>query len=298
LLATQQNGPFGLAAAKGRVAWSNPGVMTCQPSGACAFPPGSNGSLVVWDGCDASTKTIASGQAAPLGVAMDAKNVYWTNFGDGTVVQAPVGGGAPTVLASGQTFTVTGLDIAVDATSVYWFEFKTGELRKAPIGGGPIATLVAGLTRPYALVIDATGTYAYWTENNPSGAVRRALIATGAVETIASGMLYPQGLAVVGADVAWTQFGGHSLVKAPVNGGAPVVLAQSGSNPWPVATDGASLFWASIGGDIASVPVTGGVPTLLAGGRSLCNSGGGVAYDAGAVSWTENGGGNVVRWLL
>jgi hypothetical protein len=41
---------------------------------------------------------------------------------DGSVMKVPIGGGTPTVLASGQTGAAS---IAVDATSVYWTDADT-----------------------------------------------------------------------------------------------------------------------------------------------------------------------------
>ena len=55
--------------------------------------------------------------AHPLGIAVDATSVYWTNYEGGTVQKVGLGGGTPVTLASGQA---TPYDIAVDATSVYW----------------------------------------------------------------------------------------------------------------------------------------------------------------------------------
>ncbi len=55
---------------------------------------------------------------------MDGHDVYWTNSGtlanrytDGAVMRVPVGGGTPTLLASGQDSPV---GVAVDASNVYW----------------------------------------------------------------------------------------------------------------------------------------------------------------------------------
>jgi sugar lactone lactonase YvrE len=66
-----------------------------------------------------TTLVSASGQYA-YGMAVDTANVYWTNFGDGTVMKVPLGGGAATTLVSGQDSPV---GVAVDATSVYWANY-------------------------------------------------------------------------------------------------------------------------------------------------------------------------------
>jgi hypothetical protein len=54
-------------------------------------------------------------------------SVYWTNYGDGTVVKVPLGGGAPIVLASGQDSPAS---IAVDATSVTWVNEDGGNVMR------------------------------------------------------------------------------------------------------------------------------------------------------------------------
>ncbi len=73
-----------------------------------------------------SPTTLASGQAGPAAIAVDATSVYWTKFpenspADGTVLKVPLLGEGPstslTTLASEQD---TPSAIAVDATSVYW----------------------------------------------------------------------------------------------------------------------------------------------------------------------------------
>src|SRR5262245_36909397 len=50
-------------------------------------------------------------------VAADATHVYWTNYGDGTVRRMPLGGGASTLVATGQ---LRPAGIAVDRDFVYW----------------------------------------------------------------------------------------------------------------------------------------------------------------------------------
>jgi hypothetical protein len=39
-----------------------------------------------------STTTLATGQQSPRAIAVDAANLYWTNYGDGSVMQVPPAG--------------------------------------------------------------------------------------------------------------------------------------------------------------------------------------------------------------
>jgi hypothetical protein len=60
---------------------------------------------------------LAGSQGSPSGIAIDGANVYWANQGDGTINEAPIGGGAVKVLAMGQAKPV---NVAVNSGYVYW----------------------------------------------------------------------------------------------------------------------------------------------------------------------------------
>ncbi len=73
---------------------------------------------------------LATGLAAPLGLALGGGRVYWADSGDGLVLSCPVagcGGGQPTVHATGRTGARA---VALGATCLFWID---------EAGGGTIA---------------------------------------------------------------------------------------------------------------------------------------------------------------
>jgi hypothetical protein len=129
----------------------------------------------------ASAGRLASGSR----IAVDGKNVYWTvsvyssKNGTsvctlGTVTVVPSGGGAATLLASGQNGPGA---IVVDGTDIYWVnEGSTGNdgsVMKLPIAGGKAVTVASAQEQPADIAIDET--YVYWTTEVADGAVMKTL---------------------------------------------------------------------------------------------------------------------------
>jgi hypothetical protein len=105
--------------------------------------------------------TFESGQISPGSIAADANNVYWTT--QGSLVRAPLGGGALVTITSGQTFSY----VATDTRSFYW---STGtQIKEVPLAGVEAsATLLYTFAtgpgesdeNPYGLAV--SGNKLYW----------------------------------------------------------------------------------------------------------------------------------------
>jgi len=112
-------------------------------------------------------------------------------------MKVPLGGGAPTLIASGQEHPV---NIRVDATSAYWTNVGRvgidpidGSVMSAPLSGGTAVTLATG---PFPNDLAVDGTSVYWTNGCTNdcvtftdGTVMKVALAGGPSTTLASAEL-------------------------------------------------------------------------------------------------------------
>jgi hypothetical protein len=154
---------------------------------------------------------IASYQAYPDGLSLDATSVYWVNYGSGQVMHANKDGTDVHVIATsagGNPFWV-----AVDDTDVYWSN------NVAPDSGG-------GIYRAPKTAVNATPT------------------------TFAARRGYPRGVAVDRDAVYWCEDDPVSpypgfIMKAAKSGAAPQKLATvaDGALPWTLVLDATSVYF-------------------------------------------------------
>jgi hypothetical protein len=150
---------------------------------------------------------LASTQATPDGIAVDARSVYWRlGFAD-TIMKVPINGGGAIKLGSGGQGGGPG-NIVLDATSVYWTSSGgVGNVRKVPIDGRAVITLAGGPDL-YSDGIAVDAVSVYWT----------------------------------GVGLG----NGISVMKVPLDGGTVVTLASgqgTQGSDFPIVTDGRSLYW-------------------------------------------------------
>jgi hypothetical protein len=211
-----------------------------------------------------------SPQSAPIAVALDpsGNDIFWVDYGLGTVNQKSLHGGPTVVLASGRANPIA---IAVDSTYVYWADHglsgTDGSVNRVPIATDPdagtaqVTALATSEPLPWGLAIDATSVY--WTNRvNSTGTVKRVSKQGGTVVTIAKNLGAPMGIAVDTSDVDaggspssvyWTNFDDDTVLKAPIAGGNTYTLASGQDSPSAIAVDQQNVYWAAANGNIYKV---------------------------------------------
>jgi hypothetical protein len=186
----------------------------------------------------------------------DATRLYWDYANLDRVDVAALPSGATSTLATDEG--ADGAGLTMDATYVYWA--SGAAIKRAPKTGGPGVTVVTPAGAPVAIAVDATR--AYWLLD---GAVWAAALDGGATIKLAS-LPNPffwlgEWLTVddAGVYVAFsaTSFSAHdgAVVRIPLAGGAPVVLASGVVRPSAITVDASHVYWTDTGlGTVSRAP--------------------------------------------
>jgi hypothetical protein len=246
---------------------------------------------------------LVSFQKSPFDIAVDSTNVYWAD-GYGNVSGVRIAGGAPFLLAGGQTNIARGF--AADGTNVYWSTqgsydpdagWYDGSVVKVAADGGdrpvPLATAQAN---PISVAVD--GTHVYWADNS-SGSLLRVAVDGGTPITLATGLSFPSAIATDGTSIYCAEHGNGTIetVANDSEAGAPKTLLVFGQdNIWGIAVAGGSVYWVDDGplerdggfthGAIMQVPADGGLFARLA---WPVDNPYGIAADSTHVYWTQIG---------
>lgn len=188
--------------------------------------------------------TLATGEHTTTDIAVDAKNVYWMNYGD-ALRMMPKNGGAPV--------TLFGVDQPMSFAIDEEFAYVTttgGVWRVAIAGGAP--QKIADARASEAIAVDAE--YVYWIDRGSAGddatSLSRVPKAGGASRVLLAGPgvfsgVLMNALAVDATNVYWVATRADGIVaKTSKEGGPPMTLASSLGCPYTLRVDGDAIFFA------------------------------------------------------
>jgi sugar lactone lactonase YvrE len=239
---------------------------------------------------------LADQQSLPHGLAVDGSFIYWLNT-DGSVMKAPIAGGAWTELATGpvaQLFQSGDRGLALDADNVYWVNAATGQsdgqVLKVAKKGGKVTVLVSGEFHPVAVAVDSVNVYYTtlgWGPRDAPTATGRVLkvpVNGGAPTVIASDQSSPTALSVDASNVYWANFFGNGIMAAAIAAGAPVMLTSAPGTLKDLAVDSEHVYFVN-DNVIMRVLLAGGASAALgsAPGNLAPFS---IAFDCNHVYWT------------
>jgi hypothetical protein len=200
---------------------------------------------------------IAQVRGRPAAIAVDATHVYWTNITTGSVMRAPIGGGAVQTIHAGADGTSSGFGIAVVGGYVYFTLDAEDHVVRCPVAGcaGPPEIVVAGGVAPsFVDVLD--GGQLVFTEGLVGGRIGRCTLpCDGGASYIDSGE-FPLRATVAGDAIVWSTLfnGGRIFVHA--DGGTSLLLANT--QAYDVRVAGQEVFAASLSGGPRAVFLDGG----------------------------------------
>ncbi|HEY0713780.1 MAG TPA: hypothetical protein VGF45_13965 [Polyangia bacterium] len=212
-------------------------------TGACMFElePPLNGNMLP------RPIVLATSQADPWAMAVDATHVYWTNqsvtnSSAGSVVRVPKDAAErATVLARSQAPNM----VTVDDTHVFWTTRINSEGRvvKRLKTGTTNESIITGLDDPMGITVDAD--FIYWTDVKRGGVYKRAKNDNKApIVELASGQMKPWLIVLGGEFVYWTNRDGRSVMRTRKDGmSAPEMLAPALWDVFGIAVDDTAVFF-------------------------------------------------------
>ena len=190
-------------------------------------------------------QAFVTGATGPVGIAVDAKHIYWADSDANTIGRAKLDGSGVEpgfITGAGDPYGV-----AVDSDHIYWANSVTpGTIGRANLdGSGVKQDFLPTAPNPFGVAVNAR--HVYWANYDTNAIGRANLDGTGATQTLITSIGTPQGIAVGAGGVYWADYTmtGSAIGLANLDGSNPNTTFIPGlSNPYGLAVDNKYVYWA------------------------------------------------------
>jgi virginiamycin B lyase len=181
----------------------------------------------------------------PVGLAVDASHVYWTNFeAADSVGRANLdGSGANQDFIRGASDPV---GIAVDGAHIYWTNAAANTIGRADLDGTHVnQSFITGAKHPYGLAVD--GSHVYWANVDTKTFGRANLDGTHLNQSFMPGPADPRSIAVDGSYLYWVDSANNEISRANLDGTESTFGFIHALDPWGLAVQGTRIYWTNQG---------------------------------------------------
>lgn len=208
-----------------------------------------NGDRVLRTISGTSAEEVADLAHYPMGIALDADYVYWTDWRAQGIRRAGLDGSNVEDVVTGQQ-GLSGLAVDAGTQTLFWGDPNNGRIRQMNLGGGAPSSFLIGLEAPTDLALDGSGKL-YWIENGlTGGSIQRANLDGSAVETVLPGLASPFGLAIdaTAGKIYWTDMTDGAVRRANLDGSSPEDVVNGLSAPGGITVDPAAgkVYWVAM----------------------------------------------------
>lgn len=241
---------------------------------------------------------LATGQATPNALAVDANNVYFVNGGNGKLMRMGKDGSGLADGLAGATLTDPRA-LVTDGQRLVWSNYNANaavKLQRANVNGSGIAD-VGDSFGTFAGGLAISGNTIAWTNRSGTNRVVRAPAAGGAAVVVATGNVEPAGVAVDATHVYWGSGANGNLHRQPLAAAAPCTIGTNCPELAPVqafnlAVDATNLYFTQAAA-VSRIAKGGGAVAAIATNQASPLA---IAIDAKHVYWSA--GGSIRRALL
>jgi hypothetical protein len=211
---------------------------------------------------------IALAGTAPVSLAVDGTNVYWTESNGGVFkVSRDADLGPVTTLKTPDDAGSSAGRIATDGTNVYWVDTAHQAIQYVSVLGGTPAPLVSP-SNPGGVATD--GAYVYWSDLSDRAVYRVAILDAGSIENMTGtySAVDVYGIAVTASWLVWAELRGSPPMEfqSGYNWAVPLTpdagvgghfqwANEFNRNTWFIAADDLGIYATGLG----DVPGTAGV---------------------------------------